>query len=243
MKKYVKWGMAILFLVVVISFAAFYAWATTTYGPSEELQELVDLESVVTNDAVVFEPEEEEQNAVGVILYPGAKVENTAYAYYAHGLMEAGYTVIVPEMVFNFALLSSGKASEYVERYPEIEHWIVGGHSLGGVAAAMYAAEHEVAGVLFLGSYPSESADLSEEALPVLSIYAENDGLTVVEDIETTKPLLPKNTVYAEIKGGNHAQFGMYGEQKGDLQANISVLEQQEQMIELTLKWLEENGL
>lgn len=243
MKRYLKWTAIALVLVVMIGFAAFYAWAMTTYETTEELQELVDLERITKKDAVVLEPAVERQNGVGVILYPGAKVENTAYAYYAQGLMEEGYTVIVPEMLFNFALLSSNKAAEYMARYPEVDQWVIGGHSLGGVAAAMYAAEHEVDGLLFLGSYPSETADLSEEVLPVLSLYAEFDGLTLFEDIEASKLLLPANTVYEEIKGGNHAQFGMYGKQKGDLEAEVSALEQQNRMVELTLKWLEENNL
>ena len=35
-----------------------------------------------------------------------------------------------------------------------------------------------------------------------------------------------------EIEGGNHAQFGNYGPQKGDLPATISAEEQQKQTVE-----------
>ena len=35
-----------------------------------------------------------------------------------------------------------------------------------------------------------------------------------------------------EIEGGNHAQFGNYGPQKGDLPATISAEEQQTQTVE-----------
>ena len=35
-----------------------------------------------------------------------------------------------------------------------------------------------------------------------------------------------------EIEGGNHAQFGNYGPQKGDLPAAISAAEQQAQAVE-----------
>lgn len=35
-----------------------------------------------------------------------------------------------------------------------------------------------------------------------------------------------------EIEGGNHAQFGNYGPQKGDLPATISTQEQQRQTAE-----------
>lgn len=243
MKKFIKWAAITLVLVVIIAFGVFYAWSSSTFGPSEELQGLIDVESVLKDDAAVFEPKAEERNGVGVILYPGAKVENIAYSYYAKGLMEQGYTVIVPQMLFNFALLSSGKATEMMGNYPEIEQWVIGGHSLGGVAAAMYAADNEMAGLLLLASYPSESSDLSKKAFPVLSLSAEFDGLTLPEDIEETKYLLPEHAVFEEIQGGNHAQFGMYGEQKGDNEASIPAIEQQEQMTELTLRWLKQNNL
>lgn len=243
MKKFLKWAAIALVLIVGISFIGFYMWSSVTYKVSDELLELVVLENYMDDDAYIFEPEADDDKTVGIILYPGAKVEPEAYGFYAQNLMEQGYTVIVPNMLFNFALFSSSKAADYFERYPEIEHWIVGGHSLGGVAAAMYAAEQDVDGLLFLGSYPSDSSDLSDVAFPVLSLSAQFDGLTLREDIENTKPLLPTHTVFEEIKGGNHAQFGMYGEQKGDGKATITATEQQEQMIKLTLEWLEENNM
>lgn len=238
-----KWGVLALISIIVLACGVFYIWASSTVPPTEELRELVDVAQVKQDDAAVFEPSEESKNDIGVILYPGAKVENTAYSYYAKGLMAQGYTVIIPEMRFNFALFDADRASQFIEQFKEIEQWVIGGHSLGGVAAAIYAAEHEVAGLLFLGAYPSSSTNLTKQTFPVLSLYAEFDGLTLLEDIEDSKSLLPKQTVFVEILGGNHAQFGMYGEQKGDLPANISAVEQQEKMIEITLNWLAENNL
>ena len=75
----------------------------------------------------------------------------------------------------------------------------------------------------------------------VLSLYAEFDGLSTEEKIFDKAENLPSNTSYIEIIGGNHAQFGMYGEQSGDLEATISVLEQQNKMIEATLEFLNNN--
>jgi hypothetical protein len=80
---------------------------------------------------------------------------------------------------------------------------------------------------------------LSETPLHVLSISAELDGLTLAEDIESRKALLPEATIYDEIPGGNHAGFGMYGDQKYDNAATISNLEQQNQVIVIILAFLE----
>ena len=238
-KKFIKWAIVALLAIVILGFGAFWLWANATYGPSEQLQQLVDVDSVLQDDVVVLEPQD--ANGVGIIIYPGAKVEPTAYSYYGQLLMEQGYTVVIPEMRFNFALFSAERAEQYMKQFDSVDNWVVGGHSLGGVAAAMFAAEHEVDGLLFLGSYPSASSDLSKSQLPVLSLYAQFDGLTLVSDIEDSKALLPASASFVEIKGGNHAQFGMYGEQKGDGAATISALDQQEQMVQETLAWLQMN--
>ena len=41
-----------------------------------------------------------------------------------------------------------------------------------------------------------------------------------------------------EIQGGNHAQFGNYGPQKGDAPATISAEEQQAQTVEAILQFI-----
>jgi hypothetical protein len=53
---------------------------------------------------------------------------------------------------------------------------------------------------------------------------------------------LPANTRWITIEGGNHAQFGWYGDQSGDLPATISHLEQQQIIIEATLELLKALG-
>lgn len=240
MKKVMKWGALIVLAIVLFAFAAFYVWSSATYGPSEELQQLVNVDDMnEIDDALVFEPAKDVQKSVGIVLYPGAKVERAAYSYYAQRLTEQGYTVIIPTMPFHFALFGANKAGDYMTQFSHIERWVVGGHSLGGVAAAMYAAEHDVDGLLFLAAYPSEGTNLREAAFPVLSLYAQYDGLTTKEDIEASKERLPAHTMFVEIKGGNHAQFGMYGAQKGDHAATISAVAQQDEMVAQTLQWLQ----
>ena len=52
--------------------------------------------------------------------------------------------------------------------------------------------------------------------------------------------LLPAAAVFVPIDGGNHAQFGYYGDQPGDNPATISRDEQQTQVIAATAALLEE---
>jgi hypothetical protein len=65
--------------------------------------------------------------------------------------------------------------------------------------------------------------------LAVLKIYATRDGLASLGDVFANRDLLPEDTIWVEIKGGNHAQFGYYGPQLGDNRAEISRADQQEQ--------------
>lgn len=239
MKKILTRISLALSLVIVLAIIAFYSWAIETYEPSEELREFVQLDEVMrVDDALVFEPDEAVRSGVGLVLYPGAKVDRAAYSYYAQQLMNEGVTVVIPTMRLNFALFSPNVASAYIEQFSHVERWIVGGHSLGGVAAAMFAAEHEVDGLVLLAAYSSDGTDLREATFPVLSLSAEYDGLTTRADIEASKERLPAQTMFVEIAGGNHAQFGMYGAQKGDGTATISVIEQQQAMVTHTLQWL-----
>ena len=131
-------------------------------------------------------------------------------------------------------------ADRILESSPNFETRVIGGHSLGGVMAANYALKHQemMDGVVFWASYPSGSDDLSASNLAVLSIFGSNDGLSTPEKIAASETLLPKDTVFEKIEGGNHAQFGSYGPQKGDKQAEISPEAQQAQIVNATLKFL-----
>lgn len=227
--------------LLIIGGACFYIWSQQTYSASAEMVARVGEENIqLEEDWVIFTPDQGVAET-GLILYPGAKVEPEAYSYIGQGLAQRGYTVIIPNVLLNFAFFDMNKADEIREAHPEVKSWYIGGHSLGGVAAASYAYKHEeqLDGLFFLGSYPADSNDFSDMALPILSIYGELDGLTTVEKIHATRPLLTPNAVLREITGGNHAQFGMYGPQKGDQQAAISAVEQQDIIVETIGDWLD----
>ncbi|AIY04303.1 hypothetical protein Plano_0338 [Planococcus sp. PAMC 21323] len=240
MKKWLLWiGISILALLVILV-AGFIIYAQFDYEPSALLNEEVDLTEIEKDDAgLIFQPES--PNGKGIILYQGAKVEKEAYAYLGQSLSKKGFVVSIPQLPLNFGILGAGTADDVIDEYKEVEEWFVGGHSLGGVAASFYAEtpSPKLKGLYFLGSYPA--SDFSQSDLAMLSIYGELDGLSQVEDIEDNKKLFVEDSVFVEIVGGNHAQFGLYGEQKGDNSAEITPLEQQDQVIEAITTWINKN--
>jgi hypothetical protein len=50
--------------------------------------------------------------------------------------------------------------------------------------------------------------------------------------------LLPEDTIFIAIEGANHAQFGDYGPQKGDVVASLSLTEQHERVAEIMLDFI-----
>jgi len=177
---------------------------------------------------------------VGLIFYPGGKVDYRAYAPYAQAIASQGYLVVIVPMPFGLAVLAPGRASGVISAFPAIRHWAVGGHSLGGAMAARYAYGHPttVRGLVLWASYPASSDDLSRRDLRVVSISGTRDGLATDDKIAASRPLLPANTQWVVIEGGNHGQFGWYGPQSGDQEATISREGQQEQTVAATTKLL-----
>jgi len=102
--------------------------------------------------------------------------------------------------------------------------------------AARFAYQHPEAaqGLVLWAAYPASSDDLSGYPLAATSIYGTLDGLATGDKIDASRPLLPSDTQWVPIEGGNHAQFGWYGPQSGDNKATISQEVQQEQIVAAT---------
>jgi len=95
-----------------------------------------------------------------------------------------------------------------------------------------------VKGLLLWASYPAASDDLSDLDLAVISIYGTLDGLASEEEVVDSRDLLPADTRWVAVEGGNHAQFAWYGPQSGDNPATISRDDQQELVVAATLDLL-----
>jgi hypothetical protein len=107
--------------------------------------------------------------------------------------------------------------------------------------AASYAYNHndQIDGLVLWASYPASSNDLTQSAIMTTSISASLDGLSTPDKIKASRSLLPADTTWVQIQGGDHAQFGWYGDQPGDNPATISREEQQAQIVQSTLDLLD----
>lgn len=173
---------------------------------------------------------------VGLVFLPGARVDPRAYANILRPLAEAGYLVAVVKPPFGLALPNNNQPDRIIENHPEIRHWAVGGHSLGGVAAAAYADGHPVSGLVLFASYPA--SELTRTDLITTSISGSADGLTTPADIAETKPRLPEGTRYVVVEGGIHGFFGDYGDQRGDGTPTIPRADAQAQIQQATTELL-----
>lgn len=227
MKK--KWNRILLLLVLAVavgSAGAFWLYTSDYRRLDPEFLWILEESDVdYRENQIHFQADSQ----VGLIFYPGGRVEYSAYAPLCQKLQQAGIQVFLVNMPFNMANFGFLKANNIMSDHPEVETWYVGGHSLGGVAANWYASGHsqEISGLILLGIYLSSDYDLEK----TITINGSND-LRVGDSVTYS-------TNVHVIEGGNHAQFGNYGENEGDGQATISWEEQQDQAVALIVSFLD----
>ncbi len=230
--KIIKRIVQFILLVIIVSIIGFLIYAKTgVYKADESVSSYVEVGQFnKKTNALEYTTESD----VGFIFYPGGKVDYEAYSYYGAKLRENGVNAFIVKMPLNLAILDINQANEVILNHPEIKTWYIAGHSLGGSSASMFADSNPNAleGVVFLASYP-----LSELEIKELSIFAENDGLILQDELNQYTMYLSIDD-YFTIEGANHAGFGMYGEQDGDLEATLSSLEQMDIVIENILQFI-----
>lgn len=245
MKRLKRWQIVLIILAALILLGGivFIIWGSNPLPADPQALSALEDDSLIAIDVepwLVFRPQSIEPTA-GFIFYPGGRVQPEAYAPSARAIAESGYLVVIPSMPLNLAVFAPEVASQIIAAYPEVDCWVIGGHSLGGAMAARYAYRHPqtVQGLVLWAAYPAESDDLSPSDLAVVSIHASQDGVADVDTILASQSLLPTSTSWVLIEGGNHAGFGWYGPQPGDNPRTISLEAQQEQIIMATLDLLD----
>jgi pimeloyl-ACP methyl ester carboxylesterase len=227
--RIVKWMLIGVVAAVLLALTGFTIWANTPLGPMPEALAAMSSDGQVQVDVgpwLTFHPTGSQPDT-GLVFYPGGRVDYRSYAPLAREIARQGFTVVIVPMPFNLAVFGAGRAGDVIAAHPEIQHWAIGGHSLGGAMAASYVYSHPdaVSGLALLAAYPAANNSLAERKLDVLSIYGTHDG--AVNKLEASTPLLPQGTEWVAVEGGNHAGFGWYGPQPGDGAATISREEQQ----------------
>jgi len=226
MRKAVKITAVVLVACIVLAAIGFYGWTRLSRYPAYEDAATLAETVRTTEGWYVFEPEGEP--LAGLIFYPGGLVDPAAYAPLMQRLSDGGVLAVIVPMPLDLAVFGINRADKVISAYPDIEKWAIGGHSLGGAMACEYVSGHPgvLDGLILLASYPAESTDLSATDIDVASIYGTEDGVSG-DVFEDSLVRLPADTTLVEIDGGNHAQFGDYGPQKGDGTASIDRDQQQ----------------
>lgn len=216
--------------IALAAVVAFIIWAETPLGPAPDA--VAALESgggvTVTRTPAGWEFAPTGDTTTGVVFYPGGRVDARSYAPLARLLAERGYLVVITPVTLNLAVMSPNVGDKARDTHPEIERWGIIGHSLGGAMAATHVAARpgEYEALVFLAAYPPDGTDLTRAVPVVASVYGDRDGGLKLEKVESTKVLLPADSTFTEIPGANHAQWGSYGPQPGDLPATIDPAEQ-----------------
>ncbi len=215
-------------LFLILSVAGFFFYVGDYYPAEEEaLSYLEDSSRMeVRGNLTILYPEGPSETAL--IFYPGAKVEHFSYLPILDKLRNNGITCILVEMPFRMAIFDADAAADVFPQFPGIRHWYIGGHSMGGAMASSYASDNpdKVSGLILMGAY-------------VYGTYPPEKALTVYGTFNAN---LEKSIDYTEniviLEGGNHAQFGNYGPQKGDPPATISSEVQQQLTVDAILDFI-----
>ena len=221
-RKKLLFAAAVFAVVILILIGAFLFYASDYYRAEDlALEVLAQGQQIETKDNLtILTPGVPSDTAV--IFYPGAKVEATAYLPLLDQIRQLGITCILLDMPFHMAIFVVNAAEDVIPQFPEIRHWYLAGHSMGGAMASQFASENAdlLDGLILLGAY-------------IYGDYAPENTLTVYGSLnQSVEDALDYTENVVEIEGGNHAQFGNYGPQKGDLPASISAEEQQRQTVD-----------
>lgn len=220
--KKLRIALGIVVLLLALCAGAFFWYVSDYYRAEDVALDVLAQDSglSVQDNLTVLSPSVPSDTAI--IFYPGAKVEAEAYLPLLEQIKQAGVTCILVHMPFRMAIFDANAAEDVMEQFPEIQHWYMAGHSMGGAMASQFASGHqdEIDGLILLGAYIY--GDYPDEK--TLTVYGSLNQ-SVEDHIDYTENIV-------EIEGGNHAQFGNYGPQKGDLPATISAAEQQAQTVD-----------
>jgi len=229
MKKRIKIIILLIVTILVLLSGGFLVYAADYSHADQTAMALAEDTTQVNIQGDLLILDSAVPGDTGLIFYPGGKVEAEAYLPLLDQLRDQGITCVLVKMPFNLAVFNKNGGDAAFDARPEITHWMIGGHSLGGVMASSFAVDHpdQIEEVILLGAYVYGGWSQDK----ALTIYGSQDLV-----LDQTKVDYEKNVLV--LQGGNHANYGNYGKQKGDGIATISKAEQQKQTVEAILAFI-----
>lgn len=229
-----------LYLTVLLFCTLFIAgtlvWLAIPYGFDKEAVKhalVSDREVNVTQGRFqVFRPTNK-QPLTGLIFYPGGRAAPESYAPLLKQLSATGLVVVNVPMPLHMAIFAPDRADDVMEAFPDIDDWYLAGHSMGGVAAVEYTAEHAslLRGLIMWASYPDR--DISQIKISTLSVYGTRDKMTTVEEVQSRKRMLPEQTEYIAIDA-DHWLFGHFARGAGSGEAQAERDRLQQELVDVT---------
>lgn len=231
LKRIILIVLSVIIVLFSVAIAGIYIYSLDYYKADDIANSLLNLENIKQEDDIISISSD--NSDIGIIFYPGAKVEYISYLPILEKLSQKGYNCFLPKMPLNFAFLGKNIADNIINDNPQIKTWYMAGHSLGGAIASGYTADNldKIEGLILLGAYIYKDVPYDK----AIVIYGSNDLI-----LDKTKLYGRENEI--ELDGGNHAMFGNYGEQKGDGKAEISREEQQQKTIYLIDDFIKQNN-
>jgi len=214
-KKFLK-----IFAVIVVALPILaFGWLTYTTEKNRATPRPEAIAALESDDTVQVELDGwlimrpiAGEPTTGVIVYPGANCDIRGYAPVLRRIAAEGYLVIMVSMPFDFAIFSPGRADVVREAFPDIERWVIAGHSMGGAMAGRYAFlnQDDLAGLILWDSYPPEGNSLADSDLPVWHIHrARPDGAPAQKFLDA-RYLFPESSIWVPIPGGIHMYYGAF---------------------------------
>lgn len=218
----------VLFLLIFSFSCVLYAKSyETDFDVQDFINTTTDVNITLDGKNYVFEPVETDILA-GFVFYPGGYVNYEAYIPLLKEIARKGIFCVMPKMRHDLAIYNIDAAGKIIKNFENIEKWYVGGHSLGGAMAAVYASNNaqKLKGLILMAAY--STVNLNDKGLNVISVYGSNDGVLNFKKYKKYQKNLPPEYKELIIEGGNHSGFGCYGFQKGDNPSTISEKTQKE---------------
>lgn len=244
-----------LVVAALVASSTAVGYAGTPYDAEPQRLDAVRDESDVVVEkhphGYVLRDADPDGERVGLVFYPGARVEAAAYLWTLSPLVErTDVRVYVPEMPLHFAVLDPGRAAGIIDGdvplasgSAAVDRWYVGGHSLGGAMACRFGANNpeRVAGVVLAAAYCGAGDSLAGAGLDVLAVWGARDGVLDESRVQD-RSWAPADARFVELDGVNHAQFGAYGDQSGDRDPTASDRTARERIVATLAAWFRSRG-
>ncbi len=207
----------LILLVLIFGRKHYFNASTITLNNSSKINKV---EYVDQKNSFNIEPKNKVKVTFGLIFYPGAFVDSKAYAPKLDTISNKVHlNIYIIKPPLRLANLNINLANNIIYNNPNIKHWFIGGHSMGGGAACTYSYNNpnKIEGLILLAAYCNTKA--KQYSGSTLVFVGKNDPL---EPLIKVKNNLPKKSKIVLLNGTNHASFGDYGKQPFDGQQSVS---------------------